>query len=437
MSERHKKLGLQASSSDRWTVCTASPGEIVRRADEIPEEEQKDYAVEGDRAHKLAELTLKAKARSKKARDDVQAQAGAYAELFGEEPPAEMIGYVAEYVELVRSFESESSTTFIEVSAPLPYLPERVCRLDSLVLADKAIDLTDLKYGVGVSVEAKDNTQLLINAVAAIDYLLGLDLCEIPDNLLVRLKIFQPRARSGPKLRQWNLSVAELRAKYEELVGPVARAIVADPHSPEHKFNPDDDTCRFCPLNQPDKGITCRARMGQMFENLPAEIKEAMPFVINLPDPENLDPETIAKLIEVGPVLTKFLKQARERGFSLIQNGTSVPRHKIVDGKNARSWKDEERVKELLGQKLKIDQYAPRDLVSPAQAEKLLKGIETGTRFNNLLKEQIVVTKGEPTLVSEDDPRPALEIQISAAEEFASLGDGQPEAPASGGGFLD
>lgn len=431
---KYDKLGLQASSSDRWLVCTASPVEIVRRAAELNAlpEEQKQYTIDGDHAHKLAELTLKAKTT-------VEEQFPAFEKLFGYTPTEEMVPAVKGYVEFVRGLlTSDDAVLFVEISAPLTYMPERVCRLDSLVVSNKFIDITDYKHGVGVSVEAEDNSQLIINAKSALEWLKERDLFEFTPKTLLRLKIYQPRARDKRTLRQWNISVAELEEKYAK-IGDTAKKIVGStyPHS-ELAFAPDDDTCRFCPLDQPDKGITCAARTGQMFNALPAEVQSAVP-VLNLPDVNALNPESLAKVVALAPSFSKFLEACRDRAYHLIENGTTVPGFKIVAGRNARSWKDPQRAKELLGQKLKIDEYAPRELVSPAGAEKLLKKVETGTKYNNLLNAQIAVKTGNPTLVPESDDRPAIEFNISAADEFKTLDEAakQPEPAASGGSLLD
>jgi hypothetical protein len=67
----------------------------------------------------------------------------------------------------------------------------------------------------------------------------------------------------------------------------------------------------------------------------------------------------------------------------------------------------------LLNNHLTIDELRPRaDLISPAQAEKALKGIELSTRFENKLASLITRPEGKPTLVTEDDKRPALQPKL-------------------------
>jgi len=108
-------------------------------------------------------------------------------------------------------------------------------------------------------------------------------------------------------------------------------------------------------------------------------------------------------------LLKKFLDDVREHGYKMAINGLTVPGCKLVAGRSSRKWVDEAEAERLLRQKFNLDTIMPRSLLSVAQAEKLLKTIETGTRFSNLLQANISKPEGAPTLVSEDDPRPAID----------------------------
>jgi hypothetical protein len=62
-----------------------------------------------------------------------------------------------------------------------------------------------------------------------------------------------------------------------------------------------------------------------------------------------------------------------------------------------------------------IDQRYTRKVVSPAQAEKLLKGAGAKTNFIQRFIEQPV---GAPNLAPADDPRPALPASVDADFDF-------------------
>ena len=55
-----------------------------------------------------------------------------------------------------------------------------------------------------------------------------------------------------------------------------------------------------------------------------------------------------------------------------------------------------------------MDDYAPREMVSPAQAEKLAR------EARKKLQPFIVTPEGESTLVPESDKRPAVESDVAA-----------------------
>jgi len=66
----------------------------------------------------------------------------------------------------------------------------------------------------------------------------------------------------------------------------------------------------------------------------------------------------------------------------------------------------------LLSNHLSLDEMRPREeIISPAAAERLLKGIKLSTRFTNRMESLITRPEGKPTLVSADDPRPALSLK--------------------------
>jgi hypothetical protein len=93
-----------------------------------------------------------------------------------------------------------------------------------------------------------------------------------------------------------------------------------------------------------------------------------------------------------------------------------VPGFKRVEGRKNRAWKAgaESQVKSLCASVgLAEDAYAPRSLVSPAQAEKLLKGYTKADDLADLIEKP----KGEPVLAPASDKRPALPPDFNALEE--------------------
>lgn len=390
MADKHKSLGLQPSSASRWTKCKASPGFIQQNADKIPDESS-EWAEEGTLAHALAAGLLR-----NNPIDDPY--------------PPDMAGPVKQYVEFVQDKVGDG-TLFVEQKVPLPYMPTRNGSIDAAIVSPGRIYIADLKYGVGVAVDAVENKQIAIYADAFIDWLMDQDLFDPEPNTLITLAIFQPRARDGKTTKLWALSYAEL-LDFMKPIRETAAAIQADPLN--QPFCPSEKNCKFCP-----GADLCIERAKHLVGGLPAEVKEALKPVLTLPDVGSLSPEVLGQLISVAKPLEKFFEQLRARAFGLLEGGTSVPGHKLVTGRGSRSWRDEKEATDLLKQKLSIDEYSPRSLVTPAGAEKLLKGKDLSTRYQNLFKGLVQSNEGKPTIVPEDDPRPAL--VINAAAEFKNL----------------
>jgi hypothetical protein len=83
-----------------------------------------------------------------------------------------------------------------------------------------------------------------------------------------------------------------------------------------------------------------------------------------------------------------------------------VPGYKLVAKRGTRQWIDEDEAVAILGV-AGIDPYKEREVISPAQAEKLLKKSKL-----TLPPELTVSLSSGTTLASEDDPRPAV-LQLS------------------------
>ena len=101
---------------------------------------------------------------------------------------------------------------------------------------------------------------------------------------------------------------------------------------------------------------------------------------------------------------------------TLLENGLALPDelgYKLVAGKASRKWKSEEEATTLLQALLSDpdEAYAPRKLLSPAQAEKLLKG-----PAKKALEEVVEVSRGV-SLAPLSDKREAIVPAIAAFGE--------------------
>ena len=385
---------LPPSSSHRWTTCTASVRFIETNAHLLPKESSV-YADEGTRAHTLLTARLKKTLALIADNDEMD----------------RIIKDMESYVRgMIAFYEKQGAkvTLLVDQRVPLFYLPKQKGTLDVALVIEfkegtKCIVVIDLKYGVGVGVYAERNKQLAIYAESQIR---GLEQVEdFAPETSVTLVIYQPRDRNDETaVRGWNITRGELSLFCETEIGVAAQQILAgDPG----KFSP-GEACKFCPAT----GIcTAYATRGlQAISDEPVDVVLAQPM-IELPSPECLTRGQRQRIIAGRKVLEKFLEAVEDQEMTELLAGATPIDFKLVEGKSNRQWVDEELAKQLLRNHLVAEQTnPPGKLISPAQAETLLKGIELSTKFENKFAALITKPPGKPSLVPVSDKRRALLI---------------------------
>ena len=371
---RKRTLDVGPSAAHRWSVCTASPQFILDHADQLPSD-RSTFADEGTLAHSVAASML-------------------LDEVVPDRITPEMVAHAKGYADFVKSKFTPTGVKYIERKVPLFYLQQRNGIIDAAIFNSESVVITDLKYGVGVSVEAENNPQIAIYAESLIQY--WEDITPMPPSLKVELHIYQPRDRNNHEaVRSWHLTRGELAAYTQGLAYQAQIAM-----SGQGEFKPDNKACQFCPA----KGF-CVAYANTGLTALPPEAR-----IIELPHPGALTRVQRVQVLKAKKVLNDWLEAVEDQEFSELMNGAEPQGMKLVEGKANRQWGDPEAALTLLSNHLTMDELRPRaDIVSPAQAEKLLKGVEQSTRFKNRMRQLITKPEGKPTLVSEDDPRPALD----------------------------
>lgn len=378
MPRNHKVIDVGPSASGRWSVCTASPQFIVDNADKLPVDKS-EFADEGTVAHHVAAQLL--------TKQDP-----------GPVAPA-MLEHVNTYVNHVLAQTDPyriGAVLHVEQPINLFYLPHRSGVVDAAVVLPDAVYINDLKYGQGVSVEAEGNTQLAIYAESLIQS--WSQIMDFPDDMSVIMSIIQPRDRNNHEpVRRWKLTRGELAKFSADLQAKAEVAL-----SGKGEFRPDPKACQFCPA----KGI-CSAYATQGLKALPE-----MARVISLPHPGTLSREQRVEVLKAKKVLSQWLDAVEDQEVHDLMQGAEPKGMKLVEGKSNRQWRDADEAQKLLSNHLSMDEMRPRsDLISPAAAERLLKGTELSTRFRNRMTSLITKPEGKATLVLEDDPRPALSFQ--------------------------
>ena len=235
------------------------------------------------------------------------------------------------------------------------------------------LSVHDYKDGY-LLVNAKDNTQGLIYLCAAM-----LEFGLVGEFNAFRFCIHQPKLNHYD---EWTYTRAELEA-FMALIRPIAKLAYdiyheTVPFDPAQHLVAGDEQCTYCEVR--GRCVARAKRIMSLFEPL---VKR-----------HELDDKSLgvvyAQLEEIEAAITDFRAEALRRA----KLGVIVDGQKLVYGnKGKRVWVDKakaELMMQLLATPDKI--YEPREIVSPTQAEKILKG------EYKALAEAGLVTQSEPQL---------------------------------------
>jgi Protein of unknown function (DUF2800) len=203
-------------------------------------------------------------------------------------------------------------------------------------------------------VKAKDNTQGLIYLCAAM-----IEFALVGEFEAFRFVIHQPKIHHYD---EWTYTRAELES-FMALIRPVAK-LAYDLYHENTEFNAKEhlsageEQCLFCPVR--GRCPARAARIVSMFEPL---IKR-----------HELDDKSVgmlyAQLDEIESAISDFRGEAIRRA----KMGVKIEGHKLVYGnKGPRRWANAQKAQGALEVALGEKAFAPREIISPTQAEKLLK----------------------------------------------------------------
>ena len=209
---------LSPSGAHRWMQC---PGSVVLEAD-YPDEGS-SYAREGTVAHELAAGHLNAGW-------DLSDYVNEY--WHGEEPDGttwkvlitqDMVDHVHDYAKLVREY-AEGGVLMVEQRLGIGHVtgePEAKGTSDVVIVKGGELIVMDLKFGMGVKVDATDNPQLQLYALGALNEFDGV----LQDFHTVTMVIHQPRLNH---VSEYSIPVQDLHAfadKVRDAAAKVERAV--------------------------------------------------------------------------------------------------------------------------------------------------------------------------------------------------------------------
>lgn len=360
---------LSASSSHRWLNCPPSA-----RLCERYEDRGSDYAAEGTDAHTLCEYKLRCALG-----EDLSHVADIRDTLafYSEEMEECVDGYTAYILELVESAKQACADPVVLIEQRLDfsrYVEGSFGTGDCVIIADGTLHIVDYKHGQGVLVEAEDNPQMRLYALGALDLF-----DSIYDISEVSMTIYQPR--------RYNISThtvfkESLYQWADEVLRPAA----------ELAFTGDGDYrcgewCQFCKAKH-----ECRKRAERNLELAQYDFKL----------PPLLEDDEIEAILDKLDDLAAWAADIKDYALKAALAGKRWNGFKLVEGRANRRYVSEEAVAKAVST-AGYDPYEHKVMGITAMEKALGRG-----KFTELLGTLVEKPQGKPTLVPEDDQRPAL-----------------------------
>jgi len=384
--EKRAHAVCSASGSKQWLNCPPS----VRLGEQF-EEDESPFAREGTLAHEMAETKLNL-FTGEINKEEFSARMEEYAkhELYTPDMPEEVDKYVDFVIEEFNQSRknTKDAVLYPEIRVDFSdYVPEGFGTGDATLIEDSYLKIIDLKYGKGIQVDAKDNSQLMLYALGAIKELgfLGYKFKK------VLLCIAQPRLNH---FDTHVITVSKLIEWAEKTVKP--RAELAHKGDGEFKAG---DHCKWCKAR-----VRCKTLSDYNLEMLKHDFS----------DPQLLEDDDLVHIRAISKQVTSWLESVNKYMTKEAKNGKTFKGLKLVEGKSNRVWADKDKVKALLAEKgFEDDKYLKSDLKGIGDIEKLVGKKEFPSMFQGL----VIKPTGAPTLAPDDDKRPAIGDSIK--EELA------------------
>ena len=369
---------LSASASHRWLNCNPSA-----RLEQEFESRTSTAAAEGTAAHHLAEWKLRT-------------ALGMYAgnrpvsQYDSDEMEVCTDGYVEFILETLAQVKLHCADPMVLIEQRLDftnYVPDGFGTGDCIIVADKTLHITDLKYGQGLLVEAEENPQMMLYALGALrlyDFLYDIQ--------SVSMTIYQPRRDN---VSTWTIDVDDLLEWAYTYLKP--RAEMAYKGEGEYVPGPH---CQFCKA-----AVRCRARAEAKLQL--AQYEFASPPLLTDAEIEDI----LGKLDDLTRWASEISAYAQD---AAVNHGKHWNGFKLVESRTTRKYINENAVIAAVSE-AGYDPYEKK--VHGITAMQKILGKK---QFDALLGHLIEKPQGKPTLVPVSDKRPAITV-TGAKQDFTEF----------------
>ena len=361
-----KHAYLSASASHRWLACPPSAKLCAEQEDKTS-----PYAQEGTDAHTLCEYKVQ-KALGKNVENPVENLSYYSSEM--EDCAESYCSYVMEQLAKAKKL-CPNPTILIEQKLDFSRWVENGFGTgDCVIVADNTLQIIDYKHGLGVLVEAENNSQMMCYGLGALELFNS-----IYDIETIQMTIFQPRREN---VSTFTVSKEELLSWANDVLMPTAKLA----YEGKGEFTAGDH-CQFCKVK-----ATCRKRAEFNLElarydfEMPATLRET----------------EIAAILPKIDNLIAWGNDIKEYALQQALSGVHYDGFKVVEGRANRKYSDEDAVAAAVTEA----GYDP--------FEKKLLGITAMTsllgkkKFEEVLGSLICNPQGKPTLVPDSDKRPSI-----------------------------
>ena len=357
MNTEREHAELSASGAHRWATCTTSyqmgldPG--------LPDNTSL-YAERGAYLHDIAHQLLRQSA------DNFVPKNPLFKALNVTEIEA-ILSY-AYYVKLIpggKYFEEKVNFSHV--------VPGGFGTVDALIYDDYKMTVIDLKTGHGVKVKAKENYQLILYAIGAL---------QMNNPLFNKIETIQLVIHQDiiDHVDCWKLSKEKLFEYGDFFREQAYRSL--DTNSID--FNPAKETCQFCRA----KGV-CKAYMNYSLDMARKGFKNL------LLEPHTLTNDEIAQVLDKVSAFRDWIKGVEEVAAEKLARHETISGFTLGRGRCTRAWTNQAEVESLLRKKrIPLSQLYNKKFISPAQAEKL--GLD---KYD--IKKFIHTSVGKPVIVQE------------------------------------